>query len=37
VENSTEQLGILFTGDWALNYFMEKNPDIGLSELPFEM
>ncbi|MBI1803356.1 MAG: peptide chain release factor 3 [Ignavibacteriae bacterium] len=35
VQNGDDQLGILFTGDWGLNYFQEKNPSIGLSELPF--
>jgi peptide chain release factor 3 len=27
---------ILFPGDWALAYFVEKNPEIPLSELPYE-
>ncbi len=34
-ESTDLQPAILFPGDWALNYFMEKNPDIKLSELPF--
>jgi hypothetical protein len=25
-----------FAGDWALAYFVEKNPEIELSEVPFE-
>lgn len=35
-ENSEKQHAILFPNEWALNYFMEKNSDIALSELPFE-
>ena len=35
-ENAQQQAAILFPGDWALDYFSEKNPDIRLSELPFE-
>jgi peptide chain release factor 3 len=35
-QNSEEQLVILFKSEWALNYFIEKNPDIRLSELPFK-
>ena len=34
-ENAEHQTAILFPGDWALDYFVEKNPDIKLSELPF--
>ena len=34
VQNSHNQLGILFTGEWGLNYFQEKNPSIVLAELP---
>ncbi len=34
-ENAEGQLVILFKGEWALNYFMEKNPSIRISELPF--
>jgi hypothetical protein len=26
---------VLFKSDWALNYFLEKNPGMTLSELPF--
>ncbi|MFN8671158.1 MAG: peptide chain release factor 3 [Candidatus Sericytochromatia bacterium] len=26
---------ILFTSDWSLNYFIEKNPNIPLSDMPF--
>jgi peptide chain release factor 3 len=33
--NTENQRVILFTGDWAVDYFQEKNPDIALSELPF--
>ncbi len=33
-ENSEGKPVILFTGEWALNFFMEKNPSIALSELP---
>ncbi len=33
---STDGLpAILFPSEWAMNYFMEKNPGIKLSELPF--
>ena len=34
-ENAEGQLVILFKGEWALNYFSEKNPSIKISELPF--
>jgi len=34
-ENSEGYPVILFTGDWALNFFLEKNPGVTLSELPF--
>jgi peptide chain release factor 3 len=33
--NDENQRVILFTGDWAVDYFREKNPDVPLSELPF--
>jgi peptide chain release factor 3 len=35
VESTEHQPAILFPGEWALNYFMERNPEIRLSELPF--
>lgn len=35
VQNAEGDLGILFTGDWGLNYFREKNSSITLSEMPF--
>jgi len=34
-EDSGKSLVILFPGEWALNYFTEKNPDVQLSELPW--
>ena len=36
VENGEGQLAILFQDQWGLNYFIEKNPAITLSELPFD-
>jgi peptide chain release factor 3 len=33
-QDKEENLVILFTGDWGLKYFQEKNPTITLSELP---
>ena len=35
-QNDEGQMGILFTGEWGLNYFQEKNPSVTLSELPFK-
>ena len=35
VQNAAGELAILFTGEWGLNYFIEKNPSITLSEMPF--
>ncbi len=35
-ENEEGQQAILFPGDWALNYFIDKNPGIALGDLPFE-
>jgi peptide chain release factor 3 len=35
VQNAERQLAILFTGEWGLNYFIEKNPAIKLAEMPF--
>ncbi|HMD13971.1 MAG TPA: hypothetical protein VKI62_05055, partial [Bacteroidota bacterium] len=32
--NAEGEVGILFTGDWGLKYFQEKNPAILLSEFP---
>lgn len=29
------QIAIIFSGDWALRFFIEKNPSINLSEFPF--
>lgn len=34
-EDSHGQLAILFPGEWALNYFLDKNENITLSDLPF--
>jgi len=36
-EDSRGQTVILFPGDWALAYFQEKHPSIGLSTLPYEL
>ena len=36
VENSEHKLAILFPSEWALNYFMENQREVRLSELPFE-
>ncbi len=27
---------ILFTSEWSMNYFKEKNPKVGLSDIPFK-
>ena len=35
VQNAEGQIAILFTGEWGLNYFIEKNPSLTLSEMPF--
>jgi peptide chain release factor 3 len=35
-QNAEGQLVILFTGEWGLRYFQEKQPAIALSELPFK-
>lgn len=32
--DSQENLVILFTSEWSLNYFMEKHPKIELSDIP---
>jgi peptide chain release factor 3 len=34
-EDSHGQLAILFPGEWAVNYFLEKNNGVALAELPF--
>jgi hypothetical protein len=34
-EDSAGQPVILFTGEWAVPYFTERNPDIPISELPY--
>lgn len=36
-ENRDGKLVILFKSEWALNYFIEKNPDVRISELPFKV
>lgn len=36
-EDARGQAVILFPGDWALNYFVDKHPSITLSPLPFEV
>jgi peptide chain release factor 3 len=33
-EDSHGQLAVLFPGDWALNYFLDKNEGVELNELP---
>ena len=33
-ENAEQQHAVLFTSEWALNYFVEREPDVKLSELP---
>ena len=35
--NDEGQTVLLFTGEWAVNFFTKKNPEIKLSELPFAM
>ncbi len=34
-EDPHEQLALLFPGEWALNYFLDKNENVSLSDLPF--
>jgi peptide chain release factor 3 len=34
-DDSAGQPVILFSGEWAVPYFTERNPDIPISELPF--
>ncbi|MBM2841292.1 MAG: pfrC, partial [Bacteroidetes bacterium] len=36
VESTEQQLAIFFTGEWAVSYFAEKNPEIALSEMPYK-
>ncbi|MBM2841793.1 MAG: pfrC [Bacteroidetes bacterium] len=36
VESTEHQFAILFTGEWAVSYFAEKNPEIALSEMPYK-
>jgi peptide chain release factor 3 len=33
-DDARGQAVILFPGDWALHYFVEKHPSVGLAELP---
>jgi peptide chain release factor 3 len=35
-QNAEGQLVILFSGEWGLRYFQEKQPSVTLSELPFK-
>ncbi len=34
--DSENRLTLLLTSEWSMNYFMEKNPKIELSDIPFE-
>jgi peptide subunit release factor RF-3 len=34
-ENDESAVVVLFKSEWALNYFIEKNPTIRISELPW--
>jgi peptide chain release factor 3 len=34
--NSDEQLVMLLTSEWSLNYFKERNKDFELSDIPYE-
>ena len=36
VIDSAGQPMILFNDEWALNYFVKRNPKVGLSDVPFE-
>jgi peptide chain release factor 3 len=36
VIDSANQPMILFNDEWALNYFAKRNPNVGLSDVPFE-
>jgi hypothetical protein len=33
--DTEERTVILFTSEWSNNYFIEKNPKIMLSDIPF--
>jgi peptide chain release factor 3 len=35
VENGEQHPAILFPGEWALGFFLEKNPKLGLAEMPY--
>jgi peptide chain release factor 3 len=34
--DTEERRVILFTSEWSMNYFREKNPDAELSDIPFK-
>ena len=34
--DSEDRTVLLLTSEWSLNYFIEKNPDIDLSDIPFK-
>jgi peptide chain release factor 3 len=34
--DTEERVVILFTSEWSLNYFKEKNPRVELSDIPFD-
>ncbi len=34
--DSENRLTILLTSEWSMNYFIEKNPKVELSDIPFE-
>lgn len=36
-EDMQGQIALLFPGDWALNYFIDKNEGVELGELPFKV
>jgi peptide chain release factor 3 len=33
--DTDERVVILFTSEWSMNYFVEKNPKIAISDIPF--
>ncbi len=35
--DSENRLTILLTSEWSMNYFIEKNPKVELSDIPFEI
>jgi peptide chain release factor 3 len=35
-DDEEEQAVILFSSEWAMTYFKDNNPDVGISELPFQ-